>query len=387
MDISRRLGYWLLGLFWLVLPGYAAASGGEVLECAEQPAMGTPFKICVVVNQEQVLNVAFDLKAAFYEIDQINKWMSDWLPDSELSRANRAAGGLPVAVSRDLLSAVRETLEVSKASDGALDPTFNVFFGLYRFKAGEEREPSEAEIAERLPLIDWKSVVVDETKGTLFLKKPGMKLGLGAVGQSYAADRVAAMLKVRGYRGGYVDGSGDTVFWGAKPDGALWTTAIRDPRDKSKVILRIYGTDFAITTCGDDEKFFMKDGRRVHHVLDPKTGRPAILSRQVTVIAKRGFDADAWDTAAFVMGPKRAKDILEKRGLKAVMVGSDGVVTLTKGLTKQQTPWGEGYTVDEFTADRREVLAPLGKAPVSKAPVSKAPVSKAPAVKRPEDTK
>ena len=94
-----------------------------------------------------------------------------------------------------------------------------------------------------------------------------------------------------------------------------------------------------------------------------------------------------YDMMKAMMGPKRAKDILEKRGLKAVMVGSDGVVTLTKGVTKQQTPWGEGYTVNEFTADRREVLAPLSKAPVGKAPLGKVPVSKAPAVKRAEETK
>ncbi len=337
----------LMGLFGLCLLFSIPAASADVMECAEQAAMGTPFKICLVAREEQALNVAFDFKAAFKEIDRINQWMSDWLPDSELSRVNRAAGAQAIPVSKELLAAVRETLAVSKASEGALDPTFNVFFGLYRFKAGEEREPSDAEIAERLPLIDWKSVVLDEAKGTLFLKKPGMKIGLGAIGQSYAADRVADMLRARGYRGGYVDGSGDTVFWGTKPDGAKWTTAIRDPRDKSKVILRIYGTDFAITTCGNDEKFFIKDGRRVHHVIDPKTGRPAQLSHQVTVIAKRGFDADAWDTAAFVMGPKKAKAVLESLGLRAVMVGIDGTVTLTKGLTKQQTSWGEGYTVDE----------------------------------------
>lgn len=349
----RLVHYHLIVFFGLILLLMRTAAAADVMECEEQAAMGTPFKICLVARQEQVLNVTFDFKAAFKEINRINQWMSDWLPESELSRVNGAAGAQAVPVSKELLAAVRDTLAVSQVSNGALDPTFNVFFGLYRFKTGEEREPSAAEIAERVPLIDWKSVVLDETKGTIFLKKPGMKLGLGAVGQSYAADRVAEILKARGYRGGYVDGSGDTVFWGTKPDGAEWTTAIRDPRDKNKVILRIYGTDFAITTCGDDEKFFIKDGRRVHHVIDPKTGRPAGLSHQVTVIAKRGFDADAWDTAAFVMGPRKAKPVLERLGLRAVMVGIDGSVTLTKGLTKRHTSWGEGYTVDEWNEIRK----------------------------------
>lgn len=336
---------------WIVwsFSAHAAAAplptAERTLECAERPAMGTPFKICVTVEPEQKLNVAFDFNTAFKEIDRINRWMSDWLPDSELSKVNQAAGAHPVVVSKDLLKALKDTLQVSKQSDGALDPTFNVFFGLYNFKKGEEREPSDQEVSERLPLIDWKAVEIDETKSTLFLKKAGMKLGLGAVGQSYAADRVAALLKERGYKGGYVDGSGDTVFWGTKPDGALWTTGVRDPRDTSKVILRIYGTDFAITTCGDDEKYFMKDGRRIHHVIDPKTGRPATLSRQVTVIAKTGFLADAWDTAGFVMGPKKAKAKFEALGLRAVIVPATGEPILTEGLIKKKTQWGEGYEV------------------------------------------
>lgn len=318
----------------------------DQIECGDRIEMGTPFKVCVAIYHEQKLAARGDIASVLGEIKQINSWMSDWIPDTELSKVNAAAGKQPVKVGRELMAVVRETLQVSADSGGALDPTFNVMFGLYNFKKGHEREATDEEIRERLPLINWKDVVLDEAASTIFLKKPGMKLGLGAVGQSYAADRAVQLLKERGYTGGYVDGSGDTVFWGQKPGGALWTIGVRDPMNTDKVLLRIYGSDFAVTTCGDDEKFFMKEGRRVHHVIDPKTGRPATKSRQITVISKRGFDADAWDTASFVLGPEVAKPILERKGYRAVMVDAKGKMTLTKGLKKESTQWGEGYVVD-----------------------------------------
>jgi thiamine biosynthesis lipoprotein len=346
----RKLPFCALAVSFLILALAADGSAQdkltqEFLECGSRPEMGTPFKICLVIKADQKAKAREDIAASFKEIQNINSWMSDWLPETELSQVNQSAGERPVTVRADLLKVLGETLAVANDSSGALDPSFNVMWGTYNFKKGEEREATEEEIRTRLPLIDWRKVIIDPKKSTVFLKEKGMKIGLGAVGQSYAADRIVELLKKKKYVGGYVDGSGDTVFWGHKPGGAMWTTGVRDPTNNDAVLLRIYGTDFAITSCGDDEKYFFRDGRRVHHVLDPKTGRPAMKSRQVTVIAKRGFTADAWDTAAFVMGAELAIPLLEKKGLRAVFVEPDGTVKLTKGLKKEWSSWGEGYVV------------------------------------------
>lgn len=318
----------------------------EYLECGSRPEMGTPFKICVVIEAEQKSKARDDIAKVFSEIHRINSWMSDWLPETELSKVNLAAGVAPVVVGQELFDVLRATLKVSEESGGALDPSFNVMWGTYNFKKGAEREATDDEIKTRLPLIDWRKVILSQDARSVFLKEKGMKIGLGAVGQSYAADRAVEMLKQKKYVGGYVDGSGDTVFWGHKPGGALWTTGIRNPNQKDAVILRIYGTDFAITTCGDDEKFFIKNGRRIHHVIDPKTAKPATRSRQVTMITRRGFDADAWDTAAFVMGSEKALPILEKKGFRAIFVEPDGSIKMTAGLKKETSAWGEGYVVE-----------------------------------------
>jgi thiamine biosynthesis lipoprotein len=324
----------------------------EYLECGSRPEMGTPFKVCLVILASQQAEARADIQTAFLEIKAINDWMSDWIPGTELSQVNASAGRSPVKIRKELLELLKFSIDVARDSNGAFDPTFNVMWGAYNFKKGSEREATNEEIKSRLPLIDWRKLKLDSIRSTAFLETAGMKLGLGAVGQSYAADHLVGFFKSKGYRGGYVDGSGDTVFWGHKPGGALWTTGVRNPlwvdgQDKDhEVILRIYGTDFAITSCGDDEKYFIRDGRRVHHVIDPKTARPATLSRQVTVVARKGLDADAWDTAAFVMGAKKAIPLLERKGFRAVIVDADGKVHLTKGLKKTYGSWGEGYVVE-----------------------------------------
>lgn len=332
-------------------PEHAASASNSDLEliCSDGVAMGTPFKICVYAKGSEKMGVQFDLTKAFRRLAEINSWMSDWQPGTELNQINAAAGARPTHVRKELYQLLRYTRQISEASEGAFDPTFNAFWGLYRFKENDHREPTQEEIQERLPLVNYRNVEFNDDKQTVFLKKPGMKLGLGGIGQGYGVDAVVQDLKKR-YAAGYVDGSGDTYFWGRKPGGELWLAAIRDPRDKTKIVLRVYGTDFAVTTAGDDEKYFMVGDRRVHHIIDPKTGKSATASRQVTVIASNATEADAFDTAAFVLGPDKGMKILEERGMQAVFV-SDAGVAVSAGLKSRRTPWGEVRVVDRL-ADR-----------------------------------
>ena len=331
----------------LALFSSTAFAADDTLVCDEQMEMGTPFKICVYAAKTDEMGVRFDLAKAYRELKEINGWMSDWVKGTELNQINEAAGARPVKVRKELFDLLVYVRDISDLTKGAFDPTFNAFWGLYNFKAGAQREPSLEEINERLPLVNYKNVELDANNQTVFLKKPGMKLGLGGIGQGYGVDKIVKKLKTR-YKSGYVDGSGDTYFWGKKPNGELWTTAVRNPLDKTKDVIRIYGTDFAITTAGDDEKFFMVGDRRVHHILDPKTGRPANLVRQVTVIAPTATEADALDTASFVLGTKEGKSIIEKKNLAAVFI-TDKEVTVTKGLQKEKTQWGEVYRFTQST--------------------------------------
>jgi thiamine biosynthesis lipoprotein len=337
--------YLLIVLFFYLSPLARASDTPATpteLVCSEQTEMGTPFKICVYVEAKHALNVKGDFKKSFSILHDIDHWMSEWRPDTQLSRVNLAAGAQAVKVTSDLFEVIQFALQVAKESDGAFDPTFNALWGLYNFKKGEEREPTDEELKERLDLINYKNVELNDALKTVFLSKPGMKLGLGGLGQGYGVDKVVAYLRTK-YTAGYVDGSGDTYFWGKKPNGELWRTGIRDPFRPKEVVATIYGTDFSITTSGDDEKFFFKDGVRVHHLIDPKTGRPSMNTRQATVIAPTAFEADSYDTASFIMGPKKALALLERKKLQAVIVGPDKKVHFTKGLKAEKTPWGTVY--------------------------------------------
>ncbi len=332
-----------------------AASGPEPerteknLICAEKVEMGTPFKICVYAPAADELGVRFDLTKSFRRLAEMNAWMSDWLPNTQLNKINTSAGARPIKVGVELYNLLKFTHEISKVTEGAFDPTFNAFWGLYGFKAGDHREPTQEQIDERLSLVNYKNIVFDDKAQTVYLSKSGMRLGLGGIGQGYGVDQLADELKKR-YTAGFVDGSGDTYFWGKKPDGTLWIAAVRDPRDHTKNIGRIYGTDFAVTTAGDDEKFFMVGDRRIHHIIDPKTGRPATASRQVTVIGRTATEADAFDTATFVLGPEKGQTILEKRGLQALFVTDRGT-TVTNGLRLQRTEWGDVYVRNDLSSD------------------------------------
>jgi thiamine biosynthesis lipoprotein len=312
--------------------------------CRERGEMGTPFKICAFVEKAQRTRYENDVQMAFSRIREMDSWMSEWRPETMLSQINQAAGLRAITVNNDLFELLSFSLQVSINTEGAFDPTFNALWGLYNFKKGSYREATEKELKEKLPLIDYRQVILNREKKTVFLKKPGMKLGLGGIGQGYAVDVIGKMLKDRGYVAGFVDGSGDTLFWGKKPDGSLWKIGVRDPRDNSKLVGSIYGTDFAVTTCGDDNKFFMDGERRVHHVIDPKTGRPSQGVRQVTVIAKSAVVADAYDTAAFILGYKEGQRVLEKQGVEGIFVTDQKVIT-TPGVRIVTTSWGSSWQV------------------------------------------
>lgn len=337
---------------WIPLLFFSCSAFASDLECRTSAEMGTPFQICVYAEKEKTFEVQTDLSRAFAMLRKIDSWMSEWRPSTELSQVNAASGAQAVKVSKELYEIIDYSLQVSKDTHGAFDPTFNALWGLYNFKKGHEREPTDDELKERLSLIDYSQVELNKANQSVFLKKPGMKLGLGGIGQGYGADKIVEYLKSRGYKAGFVDGSGDTYFFGKKPVSSsggkdsdeLWRVAIRDPFHKEKNLLTVYGTDFAVTTSGDDEKFFMKDGRRVHHIIDPKTGLPSEKSRQVTVIAKNATEADAFDTSFFVLGLEESKKLARKRDLAFVFVTPDGKTTVSENLKLSKTKWGDVFT-------------------------------------------
>jgi FAD:protein FMN transferase len=299
--------------------------------------MGTIIKIAVVGASEA--QAAPAIEAAFAELRRLEALLSEWQPDSELSRVNAAAGRKPIKVGPDVLANVLVANETARWSEGAFDLSWAALHDLYRFRAGEERVPTPAALAERLPLIDYRNIVVHERASTVFLKKRGMRLGAGGIAKGYALDRAAAILQQAGLQNYMIFGGGQVLVHGKK--GARnWRVGIQHPRMQDYFAF-LELTNASISTSGDYEHAFFKDGTRWHHIIDLKTGLPVAHTTSVTVVCESGFYGDAVDTAMFIMGAEKTLAKLKDAPgpkMEVVMVDADLRVHVSDGL-KDKLIW------------------------------------------------
>ncbi len=287
-----------------------------------RPLMGTIVRITVVDAPRGRAEAT--VRAALDEVERLERVLSEWLPESEISRINAAAGRAPVRVGRDTLAVVRAALDVARWSEGAFDPTWAALRGLYDFRPGRFRVPRHALVHRRGKLVDWRQVVLDEARGTVFLKRRGMALGTGGIAKGYALDRAAEVLKRAGIEHYMLYGGGQVQVGGFK-HGRPWRVGIQHPRRGDAFFGFFEVTDRSISTSGDYERFHVDErGRRWHHILDPRTGEPARGVMSVTVLAPTGLYADALSTAAFVLGPKRALRMFQQMPYEADFVMIDG---------------------------------------------------------------
>ena len=276
------------------------------------------------------------IEEAFGEVQKVDDVLSDWRDGSELAALNRAAGQGPRKVSAPLFELLRTARGLSEASDGAFDVTFASLHGLWRFDQEAPRIPTDAELKERLPLLGYRHLVLDEAAQTAALDAPGVRVGLGALGDGYASHLASAALTRRGFPDHLVLIGGDGVGRGRRKDRA-WRVAIRHPESGG-----FHGAvelhDEGVATSGNYERYFVQDGVRYHHLLDPKTGRPSRGASSVTVLAKDGLLADGWATALFVLGPQRGLEVARREGLEALWFDEEFRLTGTPGMLARVQP-------------------------------------------------
>lgn len=290
--------------------------------------MGTPFSLTLPADVEPAAaRAAAD--AAFAEIARVEHAMSEWRPDSEISRVNAAAPAA-VAVSAETRHVLARALDLARQSDGAFDPTWAALRGLWRFD-GRPALPRRDALTAALALVDHRAVHVEGD--TVRLGRPGMALGLGAIAKGWGIDRAAAVLRARGITAFIVDGGGDLYVAGRKPGGARWTVGVRHPRQAEALVAELPVEDAAVVSSGDYERFFELGGRRYHHILDLRTGLPAERSVAVTVRAPDATLADALATAIFVLGPVDGLALAARHpGVDAAVLAPDGAVHATRGF-------------------------------------------------------
>jgi thiamine biosynthesis lipoprotein len=295
-------------------------------------SMGTAVNLSAWTADETATVAAFD--EAFAEFDRLDALMSTWKEGSDVLRLNDAAGRPPVVVSSEVREVLRVSREVSEWTDGKFDVTFAALSGLWKFDQDiDGRVPDRAEIAARLPLIDYRALTIDDRAGTAWLARAGMKVNLGGIGKGYAVDRAVAILREAGLSDFMIQFGGDLFVAGRRGD-RPWRVGIQDPRGAPNTLFAaIELTDVAFSTSGDYERFFIRDGRRYHHILDPDTGEPASRSRSVTIMARTATGADGLAKGVFILGGEQGLALIERvPDVEGVIVTADNQVLVSSGL-------------------------------------------------------
>ncbi|HJR70205.1 MAG TPA: FAD:protein FMN transferase [Gammaproteobacteria bacterium] len=264
------------------------------------------------------------------EYRRIDAAMSTYKPDSEISRVNARAAAAPIVISEELYALVERSLELSVASEGAFDITYDSVGYLYDFRA--HRRPTDAEIASRLPAINYRHVVLDRAHRTIFFEAQGVRVNLGGIAKGYVVERAATMLRARGVEHAILNAGGDSRVIGDRR-GQPWIVGIRHPRAADEVVTRLPLVDEAISTSGDYERYFEENGRRYHHIINPATGRPTEGILTATVIGPDATLTDGLGTAIFVLGVERGLKLIESYpDYETIIVDATGKVSYSKGL-------------------------------------------------------
>jgi len=300
--------------------------------------MGSEVQVTAWTSNEAEALSAFD--AVFAEFDRLDAMMSVWRPGSDIVRLNDAAGEHPVAVSAETREVLRVAHQVSEWTGGKFDVTFGALSGLWKFDNQDKdgSVPDRGEVLKRLPLVNYRDLEVDERAGTAYLRRKGMRAHLGGIGKGYAVDRAVRLLKQRGLTDFMVQAGGDLYVAGRRGD-RPWRLGIRDPRgpaDRSFAALDL--TDGTFSTSGDYERFFMKDGRRYHHILDLTVGEPARGCRSVTLVTENAVIADALAKGVFILGPDEGMALIERLPhVDGVIVSAKNEVLISSGLRGRLT--------------------------------------------------
>ena len=303
----------LLGLLVLLL--LLLGCRAETAHSAAGIACDTVVTITAYASQETVDGTL--LVCADYEA-----LLSKTVAGSDIWNLNHAEGA-PVEVHPETAALLRLAVDIGEASGGAFDVTIASVSDLWDFTADEPAVPDPETLRSAVSCVDYRNIVIEGNTVTL---RNDARIDLGGIAKGYIADRVAAYLREHGVTSACINMGGNVVTIGKKPDGSEWTVGIRDPNgtpEQSAEVLKLGSA--AVVTSGNYERFFEIDGVRYHHILDPKTGMPVSNGlASVTIIGERSDLCDALSTACFVLGEEESKALLDRYGVQAIFIRTDG---------------------------------------------------------------
>ena len=293
--------------------------------------MGSRFDITVVGKDQVEANE--HIKLAINEIMRIEKLISSWDVNSQTSEINRNAGIKPVKVDTELFNLIQRAIGISNLTDGAFDISYASMDKVWKFDGSMTQMPPADKIKTSVAKVGFQNIELSKENSSVFLKLTGMKIGFGAIGKGYAADKAKELLIDKGVVAGIINASGDMNIWGKQSQDKEWQVAITDPMDKHKVFALLPINNGAVVTSGDYEKYVTFNDSRYAHIIDPRSGYPATGIISVTVFAPKAELADALATSVFVMGTEVGLNLIEQLPqVECIIIDDKGNIVTSKNI-------------------------------------------------------
>ena len=277
--------------------------------------MGTFAEVSIYSNNEKTAGNA--IEGALNEMERMDRIMSNYKNDSELSKVNKKAAKSPVPCNEELLDVIEQSQYYSELSGGAFDITVSPIVALWGFFSEKGHVPSDKEIEKVLPAVSYKNIVINKSNdpkkpATIFLKNTQTQIDLGAIGKGYAVDKALEIIRKCGIDNGCINLGGNIYVMGTPPDKNAWKIGVQHPRDGNEILGYLELKNEATATSGDYERFFEFNGKRYSHIINPRTGRPVSGVLATTIIAPTGTKVDALSTIVFVLGREKGMELIKK---------------------------------------------------------------------------
>ncbi len=323
----------LFATYCLLLTAFIGCGKPKQFFSQTQVLMGTIAEI-KIISEDPIL-AEETIKRCFERIKEIDDKMSVHNPESELSLLNRSAGK-GMRVSKDLFYVLEKSLAYAKLSDGGFDVTIGPLTELWGFSEDKGIVPSRAQIAQKAVLVDYQQVRLNPRNREVFLPIEGMKIDLGGVAKGYAVEEAMEIIKAAGIKDALVDIGRNIKVIGKNPYNKPWMIGLAHPRKVGEILSAFpLKGGMSVATSGDYEHFFIEDGRRYHHLLDPKSGYPTNLCISVTIITPSAMIADILSTAVFVLGEVAGMELLEKLDTVEGVIVTDAGIRVSSGLVHE----------------------------------------------------
>ena len=272
--------------------------------------MGSRWGISLVAKDS--ISAEQNIDTVIAEVTRIENLLSDWKPESQVSQVNRNAGIRPVKVDPEVFKLTERAISLSKLTNGAFDISFAAMDRIWKFDGSMTAMPSAEAVKKSVEKVGYKNIVLDPIHSTIFLKLKGMKIGFGALGEGYAADRSRELMLSKGIKSGIVNGSGDMSTWGRQPDGKPWNIGITNPLREDTILGVVPMKQSAVVTSGSYEKFVVFNGKRYSHIINPATGYPATGLCSVTIFGPSAETANGFSTSMMVLGKDAALRFIKR---------------------------------------------------------------------------